>query len=121
MRTAARHTLARVIFAALAVLLLTMAPVPATAQDAPDEPSDAAADDAAVGEELGAIDAIVVNARRRDESIQRAPVAIMAFDEETLVDASAATITDLGALTPGLFVEGTGSGGGGTLSMRSPP
>ena len=66
-----------------------------------------------------AIDSITVTARRREEPLQTVPVAVTAFDEETLVSASVATLVDLGALTPGLYLEGTGSAGGGAVSMRS--
>ncbi|ANU06376.1 TonB-dependent receptor [Paraurantiacibacter namhicola] len=45
---------------------------------------------------------IVVTARRTDESINDAPVAVTAFDSETLNNRGLTDISDIGAQTPGL-------------------
>jgi iron complex outermembrane receptor protein len=52
---------------------------------------------------------IVVTARRREESIQRVPVAVTAIGAEELRTKSIRTTYDLAANTPGLVVRGAGA------------
>lgn len=62
------------------------------------------------------IDTIVVTAQRREENLQRVPVAVTAFVAEKLETMTLRDTSDLGNQTPGLQV--TPSGGGSPLSPR---
>ena len=64
--------------------------VPALAQDA---------------DETLTIEEITVTARRREESLQDAPVAVTAFSRETLELSGATDITELAQKTPSLLLE----------------
>jgi iron complex outermembrane receptor protein len=55
------------------------------------------------------LDEVVVTARRRDESIERVPLAITAFGTEQLAERQIATEADLQATTPGLTIRQTSS------------
>ena len=70
-------------------------PPPATAGSSGDEASASAGGD---------IRDIVVTARRREESLQRVPVAITAFSEQKLREQSISSANDLNKAVPGLTV-----------------
>lgn len=86
--------------ATIMVLLASTAMSPAFAQDMQPEETDAAAEapvEAPAATELGADDGeIVVTAQKRAENVQRVPISIAAFNEETLEKASVTTVLDLG-------------------------
>lgn len=79
---------------------------PAAAQIA--TPAPAAASD------VGAVEEIIITARRREESLQSVPVAVAAFSADQLRDRSITTIADLGSAAPNLFVSSGPSGGAAT-------
>ena len=70
--------------------------VPAAAQDAP--PSDAQSE----ATEADQGNAILVTARRREETLQETPVAISAFSAETLAERQIQQTQDLERITPSL-------------------
>ena len=78
-------------------------PGEAAAQDATNQPVEAGPTTAAAAAANGDI---VVTARRREESIQRVPVAVTALGAEELRTKSIRTTYDLAANTPGLQVRG---------------
>lgn len=85
---------------AVTIALMGMAvAVPALAEVNATEPS-AASD---------SLDEVVVTARRRDESIERVPLAITAFGAEQLAARQIATEADLQSSTPGLTIRQTSS------------
>jgi hypothetical protein len=51
-----------------------------------------------------AMEEIVVTARRREESLQKVPMAISAFDQDTLQRQGVSTLTDLQQLVPSAYV-----------------
>jgi iron complex outermembrane receptor protein len=55
------------------------------------------------------LDEVVVTARRRDESIEKVPLAITAFGTDQLAERQIATEADLQAATPGLTIRQTSS------------
>jgi len=57
----------------------------------------------------GNLDTVVVTARRRDESLERVPVAISAFSAQQLQDQQILSESDLQAATPGLTIRETSS------------
>jgi iron complex outermembrane recepter protein len=67
-------------------------------------------DDASVGE-------IVVTARRRAESAQRAPVAVTAFDAEALQARNVDSIDDVQQFTPNVQLEGAAALSGGSSNV----
>jgi outer membrane receptor protein involved in Fe transport len=60
-------------------------------------------------EEQNSVDAIVVTAQRREQSLQDVPVVVTAVSEEQLEDAGVRDIKDLQLLVPGLVVTSTTS------------
>ncbi|MCA3740996.1 TonB-dependent receptor [Phenylobacterium sp.] len=87
-----RVLLTRSVFlAGVAFAALTSAAPPASAQRASN-----------TGPEATTVDDLVVTARRREEAIQDAPIAITAFTQETIQEARIESLADLGRLTPGL-------------------
>ncbi|MBS0420259.1 MAG: TonB-dependent receptor [Proteobacteria bacterium] len=76
--------------AALAAMLSSSDLMAQTAADSP------AADSSALAE-------VVVSVQRRSESLQHVPVAVEAFTAEQLHTSVMTTVTDLGAVTPGLI------------------
>ena len=68
------------------------------------------AQDKAPDEEKGAIREIVVTAQKRSESIQTVPVAVTAFDQRALEQATIKDIRDLAGRTPSLVIDSVGAG-----------
>lgn len=60
-------------------------------------------------EEANTVDAIVVTAQRREQSLQDVPIVVTAVSEETLEDAGVRDIKDLQIVVPGLTVTSTTS------------
>ena len=87
----------------LATSVLAALSVPATAfaQDANPSDQTEATEDQGLGE-------IVVTAQRREESLQRAAVAVTAVGGEDLVNAGITETANLGRLVPSLVVQPTG-------------
>lgn len=73
---------------------------------------------AQTGGEAASSNEIVVTARRRDESLSRAPVAVTAFRAEELVERSIRTDSDLQLVTPGLTIRQTQGNNSLTYSLR---
>ena len=74
------------------------------------------AQDAAPG--AGMLEEIVVTARKREESIQDAPLSIQAFNAEQLEERGVQNVADIAKYTPGLtFYSGT-SRATGSFSIR---
>jgi outer membrane receptor protein involved in Fe transport len=63
----------------------------------------------APAQEANTVDAIVVTAQRREQSLQDVPVVVTAISEETLEDAGVRDIKDLQIVVPGLTVTSTSS------------
>ena len=63
----------------------------------------------APAQEQNTVDAIVVTAQRREQSMQDVPVVVTAVSEETLEDAGVRDIKDLQIVVPGLTVTSTTS------------
>src|SRR3546814_2907233 len=85
---------------------------PAVAQEgAPAAETGVAAHDGGEG-------AIVVTARRREESLQSIPAAVSATAQEDLSRASATSIADVARLTPGLSYNSGNAGGLGAPTLR---
>ncbi|MEM8696444.1 MAG: TonB-dependent receptor [Pseudomonadota bacterium] len=62
--------------------------------------------------------AIVVTARRREETLQETPISITAFDADALTDRGISNLSGIGDFTPNLvFDQGTGNTGGSTTSQ----
>jgi len=65
-----------------------------------------------------AVDEIIVFARKRDETLQDAPVAITAFRSEDLERYDVSSIEDAASLTPGLVINSGGGATGATITLR---
>jgi len=63
-------------------------------------------------------DAIVVTARRKEESIQSVPVSVQAFGAETLAKQNIRTTTDLQRLVPGVVFNASGADTNTTFTIR---
>ena len=61
---------------------------------------------------------IVVTAQRREESLQRVPVAVTAFNAQALEDRRVTTIENLSGLAPSLTVGTASAGTSPTISLR---
>ncbi len=72
----------------------------------------------APAQEQNTVDAIVVTAQRREQSLQDVPVVVTAISEETLEDAGVRDIKDLQVLVPGLTVTSTTSETSTTARIR---
>lgn len=83
--------------AAFAGALWALAGTPAAAQASAETPRPEASEEAA-----GQGNAIVVTARRREETLQEAPIAISAFSAETLEERQILQTQDLERITPSL-------------------
>ncbi|MFA7555876.1 MAG: TonB-dependent receptor [Spongiibacteraceae bacterium] len=70
------------------------------------------------GDQLRAIEEVVVSARRREESLQEVPVAVSAFGAEQIKERGIATEADLQMSTPGLMVRATNSSNQLSYSLR---
>ena len=77
------------LLASAAAFAMTAYAVPAIAQDA-DEDTEARQD------------TIVITARKKDEGLLEAPIAVSAFDEKALEDLQLQTVDDIARFTPGL-------------------
>jgi len=64
------------------------------------------------------IEEIVVSARKREESLQDAPVVVSALSREQLARYNVADMTKIAEMTPQLFVSNGSNGNGGTINMR---
>ena len=104
--------LGRLVLATSPLALLTI-PAQAMAQTAP-----AASDSDAAAADDGALNDIVVTARRTEERAQRVPVAITAFTQDTLREHSISNGTDLQNFTPSLSVLGHVSRNNETYAIR---
>src|SRR6478609_1831780 len=82
--------------AVLASALWAMLGAPASAQDTPPADAQVEASDADQG------NAILVTARRREETLQETPVAISVFSAETLAERQIHQTQDLERITPSL-------------------
>ncbi|MDG5494006.1 TonB-dependent receptor [Niveispirillum sp. BGYR6] len=71
----------------------------------------------ALADEAG-IDEIVVTAQRRAQNLQDVPVAISAFRGDTLKDAGAVTVDQVGALIPNVQIQADKGGGAPTWVIR---
>jgi len=65
-----------------------------------------------------ALDAIVVTARRREESVIDVPVAVSAISAAALDNAHVSDVTQIAQMTPQLLIAAASGGGGGTISIR---
>jgi iron complex outermembrane recepter protein len=88
--------------ACLATIAVCLA-APAQAQSAADTEADNTA--------TSGVADIVVTAQKRSERMQSVPVAVSAFSGDTLAAKGVRSITDLGAITPGLVIPTAGIGG----------
>lgn len=81
---------------------------PALAQDAAPSPAQTESGETESSPENGGLEEIVVTAQRREESLQRAAVAVTAVTGDALVDAGITETTGLSKLVPALVVQPTG-------------
>lgn len=97
-------------------LLAAVAPLAVSAQAIPDAPSpDAGAQDqqgAQPGTGAGGLEDIVVTARRRSESLQRAPLAVTAVTGEQIAARGLATLSDVARTVPNVQFDTTSSSSG---------
>ena len=106
-------------FAALLMSTALVAPATAFAQTAPDPvPGGVSTDTAAEQAQPQSDQEIIVTARRRDERLLDAPVAITAVGGETLEDYSVARVTDLATLVPSLVASKAASGSSASIFLR---
>ena len=68
--------------------------------------------------EVVGLEEIVVTARKREESIQDAPLTIQAFTEEQIEERGAQNLNDLAKFVPGLTLNGGSSRSSGDFSIR---
>lgn len=104
----------------LAALLLStamVAPGTALAQTAP-APGNSAAAPATEAAEPQNDEEIIVSARRRDERLLDAPVAITAVSGQTIKDYSVTRVTDLATLVPSLVASKAASGSSASIFLR---
>ncbi|MFK8016960.1 MAG: TonB-dependent receptor [Gammaproteobacteria bacterium] len=72
----------------------------------------------AAGESAGALEEIVVTARRRSESALEAPIAVTAFNAQMIQDAGIQRVEDFVALTPNVTIATSQGIGTSFLSIR---
>lgn len=65
-----------------------------------------------------ALEEIVVTARKREESMQRAPVAVSALTRQSLANAIATDMTKIGEIAPQVSMSQGGSGTGAVITVR---
>lgn len=70
------------------------------------------------GSQIGALEEVVVKARKRDERFLDIPESISVFGEAAIQDAGIDNIQDVASLAPSLYFSGDWSPGFGTMSMR---
>ncbi|XUU61153.1 TonB-dependent receptor [Erythrobacter sp. HA6-11] len=93
-----------------ALALATMA-TPALAQDADTDPQEA--------EEQSGVSTIIVTAQRREESVQDVPIAISAFNQETLEQRGIGTALEVAQFVPNLVgLNNTGLGTANAYYLR---
>ena len=66
----------------------------------------------------GALEEVIVTARRRDEKLQDVPVVISAFNKQQLEAFAAGGFEDVAAMTPGLIIDEGGGAGQGNITLR---
>ena len=64
------------------------------------------------------IEEIIVTARRREESLQDAPVVISALSSKTIADFAITSVEDISDFTPSLVADAQGGSSGGLLYLR---
>jgi outer membrane receptor protein involved in Fe transport len=79
---------------------------------------DAAQSDAQEAASSGGLEEIIVTARKREESVQTVPVAVMAISEKTIQQRDITSIEKIAAATPNLNVGRASNGSGAQLTMR---
>ncbi|MCE7796478.1 TonB-dependent receptor [Sphingobium sufflavum] len=89
------------------IIATTLMSMPAMAQES--------ASQAATAEEG---DAIVVTARRREETLQSVPAAVSAVTQESLTRAGATNLADIARMTPGLSFNSGNAGGLAAPTLR---
>lgn len=99
------HRLRAGLMASVAGAMVLNLATPAYAQTAPEE-------------EVSADDAIIVTARRQNETLQEVPVTVAVIDGKTLTDYNASKAEDVASRVPTLNVQVGGSGSGGTIALR---
>lgn len=90
---------------------------PAAAQGAPQDPESA---QLTAGGSAGALEEIIVTARKREESLQQVPISIAAVSGEELERQSIESLEDLGQMTPNFHFSEQPNGGrlGGVAFIR---
>ncbi len=101
---------ARVFAATLALSLL--APATAFAQAAQPAPATAAPT------EEGGLEEIIITARKREESLQDAPLQVTALSKQRIEQYDATSLEKIAGLSPQLFVARTSNGSGAQITMR---
>ncbi|MFN4136574.1 MAG: TonB-dependent receptor [Novosphingobium sp.] len=91
-------------------ILGSAAIVPAGAAHAQDAAQDAASS--------GGLEEIIVTARKREESVQTVPVAVMAISEKVIQQRDITSIEKIAAATPNLNVGRASNGSGAQLTLR---
>jgi iron complex outermembrane receptor protein len=102
----------------LASALATVWPVIGEAQLAAAAPAAIAERGVTEGEPADMLADIVVTAQRREESLQRVPIAITALNAEALQSRRVTTIENLSGLAPSLTIGTASSGSSPTISLR---
>ncbi len=97
------------LFATALALLLA---VPVFAQDA--APAASAPADA----DSGGLEEIIITARKREESLQDAPIQVTALSKERIQQFDATSLEKIAGLSPQLFVARTSNGSGAQITMR---
>ncbi len=80
----------------------------------------ASAEAAAAEAAVGAVEEVIVTARKREESLQETPISITAFAEADLEQANMIDLRDIGKFTPGMSFTsyGMGSAEAGAIFLR---
>src|SRR5882762_5017762 len=66
----------------------------------------------------GGLEEIVVTAQRRAQSVHDIGIAISAYSSETLAEKGISSSSELGLITPGVFVSGSAGGESSQFSIR---
>ncbi|MCY4425983.1 MAG: TonB-dependent receptor [Halieaceae bacterium] len=74
--------------------------------------------DALAQDSATALEEVIVTARKREESLQDAPVVISALTLKTMSDFSIESVEDIADFTPGLVADSQGNASGGVLFLR---
>jgi iron complex outermembrane receptor protein len=90
----------------------------ARANDVAESPDDASSAPAPEAQRSDGLEEIVVTARRREESLQKVPVAVSAFTAADLSSKGIDSTKDLQSLVPGVIFDGAGSDANTTFSIR---